>query len=90
GHIGSSEGVVPLLQNARRFLKAGGKMIPRRCTSLIAAVSLPQDFLQSPAFSEFAWSSVEDIFQAMGHPFDIRVRLTNVPLAHAMRNEVDR
>src|SRR5262249_3107042 len=43
GMIGSSEGVIPILNDARRFMKDDGVMIPSRCTTRIAVVSLPDD-----------------------------------------------
>src|SRR5262249_15487141 len=45
GTIGSSEGVVDLLNDARRFLKPEGDMIPLRCVTRMAAVSLPDNLI---------------------------------------------
>ena len=79
GTIGSSEGVVPILNDARRFLKPTGVMIPFRCTTRIAAVSLPQPLRDAPAFSELTRGYVDRIFQAAGGEFDVRVCLKNLP-----------
>lgn len=43
GMIGSAEGVISILSDARRFLKPGGQMIPRRCWTLMVPVTHPDD-----------------------------------------------
>ena len=79
GTIGSSEGVVPILEDARRFLKPGGVMIPHCCTTKIAAVSLPEGLRSRPAFSALTRGYVDRIFHAAGGVFDLRVCLKNLP-----------
>jgi amino acid adenylation domain-containing protein len=79
GMIGSSEGVIPILNNARRFLKDGGVMIPSRCTTKIAAVSLPGDLATHPRFTELSGPYVQKIFEAAGNPLDVRVCIRNFP-----------
>ena len=54
GMIGSSEGVAAILNNARRFLKDDGVMIPQRSTTKIAAVSLPEELAVRPKFTELS------------------------------------
>ena len=78
GTIGSSEGTVPILNDARRFLKDGAVIIPRRCLTLIAAVELPDETLRNPRFTELTNSYTEKIFEQVGHRFDVRVCLKNI------------
>jgi amino acid adenylation domain-containing protein len=79
GTIGSSEGVIEVLNDARRFLKPGGTMVPQRCVTRIAAVSLPDELLRSPAFSEIPRHYAERVFAHFGRRFDIRLCLKNLP-----------
>jgi amino acid adenylation domain-containing protein/non-ribosomal peptide synthase protein (TIGR01720 family) len=78
GTIGSSEGVVPILNNARRFLKPQGIMIPERCVTRIAAVSLPEELVAHPRLNDLPKHYVEKIFASFGHPFDLRMCLKNI------------
>jgi amino acid adenylation domain-containing protein/non-ribosomal peptide synthase protein (TIGR01720 family) len=79
GTIGSSEGVAVILNDARRFLKDDGIMIPYRSTTRIAAVSLPEELAVRPRFTELSKHYTEKIFQSVGYPFDIRVCIKNFP-----------
>jgi amino acid adenylation domain-containing protein len=78
GTIGSSEGAVAILNDARRFLKPGGAMIPARSITHIAAVTLP-DELAAPQFAEAARPYVKRIFDQVGRPFDLRVCVKDFP-----------
>jgi amino acid adenylation domain-containing protein len=79
GTIGSSEGVIDLLNDARRFLKPGGEMIPLRCVTWMAAVSLPDDLISAPQFSEVPRFYANQIFESCGRRFDVRVCVKNLP-----------
>ncbi|MUG96207.1 amino acid adenylation domain-containing protein [Scytonema sp. UIC 10036] len=81
GTIGGSEGVAAILNDARRFLKEDGCMIPHRSLTKIAAVSLP-DELQNPIFHETPGHYVQQIFTHLGHPFDLRLCIKNFPQAN--------
>ncbi|MDB5379742.1 MAG: hypothetical protein JWR00_4188, partial [Rubritepida sp.] len=81
GTIGSSEGVVEILNDARRFLLPGGEMIPFRCTTQIAAVSLPDGLRNDPRFTEMPSHYAERIFATEGRRFDLRVCVKNLPSA---------
>jgi amino acid adenylation domain-containing protein/non-ribosomal peptide synthase protein (TIGR01720 family) len=81
GTIGSSEGVVSILNDARRFLKDDGIMIPRRCTTWFAPVSLPENLAVSLRLNELPGAYVEQVFKRVGHPFDLRVCIKNFPQA---------
>jgi amino acid adenylation domain-containing protein len=79
GTIGSSEGVIPVLNDARRFLREGGVMIPRRCVTRLAAVSLPEELTAPFRLNELPGVYVRRIFDKHGHPFDLRMCIKNFP-----------
>jgi amino acid adenylation domain-containing protein len=79
GTIGSAEGVVPILNDARRFLKDDGVMIPEKCVTKIAAVELPEEIRRNPAFTEVPGHYVNKVFEKMGRVFDLRLCIRNFP-----------
>ncbi|HZF07810.1 MAG TPA: amino acid adenylation domain-containing protein, partial [Thermoanaerobaculia bacterium] len=79
GPIGGCEGAAPILDAARRWLKAGGRMVPEASVTRIAAVSLPDRFLAAPRFVSEAVPYVERIFAEVGHPFDLRLCVKGFP-----------
>jgi amino acid adenylation domain-containing protein len=79
GMIGSSEGVVSILNDARRFLADGGTMIPRRCVTKIAPVALPDHLAASPRLTGLPRLYAKQVFEKVGHPFDLRVCVKNCP-----------
>jgi amino acid adenylation domain-containing protein len=81
GAIGGSEGAACILSDARRFLRAGGTMIPERSITKIAAVTLPDAFLQLPSFTEVTGHYVTKIFDQVGYAFDLRVCLKGLTTA---------
>ena len=79
GTIGSSEGVVPILNDARRFLREDGVMIPQRVVTKIAAVCLPEELQNNLGFPEVAAYYAEKVFNQAGGKFDLRLCLRNFP-----------
>lgn len=79
GTIGSSEGAIRILNDARRFLRPGGEMIPHKCITRVAAVSLPDELIENPEFDQLPSHYVEKVFESMGRRFDIRVCVKNLP-----------
>lgn len=77
GTIGSSEGVVPVLADARRFLRPSGTMIPHRCITKIAAVSWGNGGMQAPRFGPLQMHYAQSVFQKYGTTFDLRVCVKN-------------
>ncbi|MBD6620279.1 methyltransferase domain-containing protein [Komarekiella sp. 'clone 1'] len=75
GSIGGVEGAALILNNARRFLKEDGVMIPARSITKIAGVCLPDEFLQNPGFTEIPAYYTRKIFEQVGYPFDLRLCL---------------
>jgi precorrin-6B methylase 2/acyl carrier protein len=82
GAIGGSEAAAYILNDARRLLGPGGRMIPERSLTRIAAVSLPDSFMASPTFSEQTSHYVQQIFNQVGHPHDLRLCLRGVTSEH--------
>jgi amino acid adenylation domain-containing protein len=78
GSIGGSEGATYLLNDARRFLKPGGIMVPELSTTKIAAFSLPSDLSADPGFTTQTASYVKKVFEQVGYPFDLRLCLKNL------------
>ncbi len=77
GTIGGSEGAATILNDARRFLKPDGVMIPLKCTTKIAAVRLDDNVLLNPHFTDLPAHYVERAFEQMGREFDVRLCLKN-------------
>jgi len=77
GPIGGVEGAAVILNNARRFLKEDGVMIPARSITKIAGVCLPDELLHNPGFTEIPAYYTHKIFEQVGYPFDLRLCLKN-------------
>lgn len=84
GTIGSSEGVVTVLNDARRFLKDDGQMVPRKCVTRVAAASLPEELRGGDRLTELPRLYVERVFQRVGRPFDLRMCIKNFPGSHLL------
>jgi len=82
GTIGGSEGAAVVLNDARRFLHSDGVVIPKRCITKIAAITLPDELHQLPGFTEVTAYYAEKIFEQVGHHFDFRVCIKNFPLSN--------
>lgn len=80
GSIASSEGVAPIINSSRRFLKPDGVMLPSRSLTKVAAISLPDNFLDHHGFNQIDWYWIKKVFRYVGYPFDIRVGVYNLPL----------
>ena len=78
GPIGGSEGASILINDAWRFLKPHGVMIPERTATRIAALSLPDQMMASPQFSEAGAPYVDKVFAHRGYKFDLRLCLRGV------------
>ena len=82
GHIGGAEGWDLILAKAAHLLKPGATMIPGRCETLAAAVSLPDDFMRDPRFSELAAYYAGNLFTQAGYQFDLRLSITGTDRSH--------
>ena len=79
GTIGGSEGAAVILNQARRFLKPHGVMVPQRCLTQIAAVSLPAEVLAQPGFAPVPAQYTQQVFDHFGYPFDLRLCVKHFP-----------
>ncbi|HEX6291106.1 MAG TPA: amino acid adenylation domain-containing protein [Herpetosiphonaceae bacterium] len=85
--IGGGEGASEILNRSRRLLKPGGTMIPARSLTKIAAVCLPEALAADPRFTGVSGYYVEQIFEHVGHPFDLRLCIKNFPRSQIISNE---
>ncbi|MFM8277471.1 MAG: amino acid adenylation domain-containing protein [Cyanobium sp.] len=79
GNIGSSDGMIPLYRRARRWLAPGGRFLPERFVTRMAAITLPENLRQNPSFSTEAIPYIQQIFDLQGGPFDLRLCLRQLP-----------
>jgi amino acid adenylation domain-containing protein len=82
GLIGDADGLERLIALCRPRLKPGGRVIPGRVETRIAAASLPEEFLNRPVFGAEAAPYVKGIFRAVGYRFDLRLALAGATPAH--------
>jgi amino acid adenylation domain-containing protein/non-ribosomal peptide synthase protein (TIGR01720 family) len=87
GSIGGSEGAAVILNNARRFLKESGIMIPLKSVTKIAAVSLPDALHVNPQFTRIPADYTQKIFRHLGYPFDLRICIKNLPGTAVISND---
>ncbi|MCF3578480.1 amino acid adenylation domain-containing protein, partial [Planktothrix agardhii] len=84
GAIGGSEGAAIIINNTRRFLKPDGLMIPERSVTKMAVVTLPDEILHHPQFSQTPAYYTQKIFEQVGYPFDLRVCIKKFPQANVL------
>lgn len=75
GTLGGSEGAGAVLRDAReRLVRPGGVFIPHRSATTVAALDLDHASSgEPPGFPIFALRYLEDVFNAVGRPFDMRM-----------------
>jgi len=84
GAIGGSEGSAVIINNSRRLLKDGGKMIPERSNTMMAAVTLPDEIHKNPGFNKVPGHYTKAIFDQVGYPFDLRLCVKKFPNDHLL------
>jgi protein arginine N-methyltransferase 1 len=85
GSIGSAEGIAAVAHDARRrFLTAGGLVIPARIVTQVCGVTLPDDLSDDPGFTVAAADYVEQIWASTGAPFDVRLAIRGVEPSHVL------
>ncbi|MEM7348755.1 MAG: thioesterase domain-containing protein [Chloroflexota bacterium] len=77
GQIGGSEGIGVINNQAQRFLKPDGVMLPQRYVSKIAAVTLPDETVGNPQFTSLGQYYAHQIFEQIGYSFELRVILNH-------------
>lgn len=76
GTIGSSEGVINVLEDAKnRFMKEDHIMIPNRCTTRAALVNI-NEYIPKLAFHPDSINYIDQIFKFNNKPFDLRLSIT--------------
>ncbi len=86
GNIGGADGVVKVMNDARRFMREGAVCIPSRCVTRFAAASLPDDFRSRPGFSKISAPYADKVFAHLGHPLDVRLCLRNYKTSGLLSN----
>lgn len=85
GCVGSSEGAVPILRNARRFLRDGGAMVPERCVTKMAPVTLPDEVYHDELVQRVIDCYTERVRRAVGHDVRFtRLEYYNFPASHLL------
>ena len=80
GCIGSSEGAVVTLKDAKRFLKPDGVMIPQRCVTKIAPVFLPDKLYTDAFIKDISERHVRGVCEAAGREVEFsRFQIFNFP-----------
>ncbi|MBT8422335.1 MAG: AMP-binding protein, partial [Gammaproteobacteria bacterium] len=79
GNIGSSDGIVPIWNQAQQFFAADVTAVPATCTTLIAPVRLPDEIRDHPEFTALAADYTQRVFAAEGREFDVRLCVRNFP-----------
>ncbi|MYM84903.1 amino acid adenylation domain-containing protein [Duganella sp. FT50W] len=80
--IGGAEGAAPIINGAWSLMKPQGVMVPQRSRTMIAAVSLPAEIAERPAFTPVSEHYVKKIFEQVGNSFDVRLCVKNFPRDH--------
>lgn len=80
GCIGNSEGVAMYLNDAKRFLKPNGKMIPEGCITLLSPGFKPVETYTDDFLEDMVKAFVSSIYQKMGKEIDLtRYYVFNLP-----------
>src|SRR5262249_7836223 len=81
-------GVIDVLNDARRFLKPDGEMIPLRCLTWIGGVSLPDELALEPHFGDVPRFYADRISDSRGGGFFLRACVQKFA-AHALISTSD-
>jgi acyl transferase domain-containing protein/acyl carrier protein/predicted O-methyltransferase YrrM len=86
GPIGGCEGAALLMNDARRFLKPSGVMLPAKSVTKMVAISFPNELWTDLGFNPVPGSYTEKIFAQIGYPFDLRVCIKKFPQSNILSN----
>ena len=79
GDIGGSKGLEICLQQLRPMIHAETIFYPQKCITYLSAVELPE-LLRAPSeFHGIPYDDARQIFAAARYPFDLRVRVHQLP-----------
>lgn len=79
GNIGSSDGIVPIWNAARRWFADDCVPVPERCVTWIAPAELPAAAHAAPQFGPLAADYARRVFAREGREFDVRLCVRNFP-----------
>ncbi|MEE4185872.1 MAG: AMP-binding protein [Gammaproteobacteria bacterium] len=79
GNIGSSDGIVPIWNAARRWFAPACVPVPERCVTWIAPAELPASTQAGPRFGALAADYLRRVFTREGREFDVRLCVRNFP-----------
>ena len=87
GDIGGSKGLEVCLQRLRTALHPEAILYPQRCTTHLSAVELPESLREQPEFHGAPYEEARRIFGAARYPFDLRVRVHQLPAGNLISGE---
>ncbi|HEX5875702.1 MAG TPA: amino acid adenylation domain-containing protein, partial [Pyrinomonadaceae bacterium] len=79
GNIGGAKGLEICLQKLRPVIRPCAIFYPQRCVTQISAVELPESLIERGESDGLRYEHVPQIFSAAGYPFDLRVRVHQLP-----------
>lgn len=87
GDISGSKGLETCLQQLRTVTQPETNFYPQSCTTYLSAVELPESLRQRTEFHGTAYEDVRQIFAATRYPFDLRVRVHQLPAESLISDE---
>jgi len=87
GDIGGSKGLEASLQQLETVIGPETIIFPQRCTTYISAVELPESLKEQPELHGTPYDDARRIFAAAGYPFDLRLRVHQLPPASLISSE---
>jgi protein arginine N-methyltransferase 1 len=89
GSIGSAEGVDRVAFDAyQRLVRPGGLVLPGSIVTHACGVTLPDEIAGQPGFTVVAADYIEQVWDAAGAPFDIRLAVRGIEPSHALTASV--
>lgn len=79
GDIGGAKGLEKCLQKLRPLISSDTIFYPQRCVTQLSAVELPESLIERAEFDDVRYQQVQQIFSTAGYPFDLRVRVHQLP-----------
>ena len=87
GDIGGSKRLEACLQQLEMLIHPETIVFPQRCTTYLAAVELPESLKEKPEFYGTPYDDARRVFAAAGYPFDLRLRVHQLPPASSISSE---
>lgn len=79
GDIGGSKGLEVFHQQLQKAIQPQTIVYPQSCITYLSAVELPESLRGHPEFYGIHFEDARHIFAAAGYPFDLRVRVHELP-----------